>query len=80
MNLHMWNKVAITKHLQALADKKDCAWTKWVHIYYIKNEPIESCEIQKGYLGSQKIHRLNKSYYESPWFTRRLAELVDILC
>lgn len=42
MNLYLWNATAITKQLWDLADKNDCLWIKWVHIYYIKNNSIES--------------------------------------
>lgn len=47
INLHKWNKTTITKQLWALADKKDCLWIRWVHTYYIKNDPLEACESPK---------------------------------
>lgn len=36
INLILWNKAAITKHLWALTMKKDCLWIKWLHNFYIK--------------------------------------------
>ncbi|XP_059302208.1 uncharacterized protein LOC132054172 [Lycium ferocissimum] len=38
LDLCLWNKAAILKHLWALAKKKDCLWIRWVHSYYIKQD------------------------------------------
>ncbi|XP_075074555.1 uncharacterized protein LOC142162138 [Nicotiana tabacum] len=36
INMRIWNKAAILKHLWALTMKKDALWIKWTHNYYIK--------------------------------------------
>ncbi|OIT40013.1 hypothetical protein A4A49_51747 [Nicotiana attenuata] len=48
INMKIWNKAALLKHLWALAMKKDTLWIKWAHIYYIKNRPIEDVTTPKN--------------------------------
>lgn len=47
LNLCNWNKAAVAKQLWALA-KKDSLWIKWVNIYYMKGETVESCGIPRS--------------------------------
>ncbi|KAG5610973.1 hypothetical protein H5410_022254 [Solanum commersonii] len=37
IDVYMWNKTTILKHLWNLSKKKDKLWIAWVHNYYIKN-------------------------------------------
>ncbi|XP_047257506.1 uncharacterized protein LOC124889589 [Capsicum annuum] len=48
MDLERWNKAAITKHLWAIAMKKDSMRIKWIHSVYIKNKRLESIIIPKN--------------------------------
>ncbi|XP_019258259.1 PREDICTED: uncharacterized protein LOC109236523 [Nicotiana attenuata] len=47
INMRIWNKAAILKHLWALAMKKDALWIKWTHNYYIKNKDIAATDTTK---------------------------------
>nr|XP_009762850.1 PREDICTED: uncharacterized protein LOC104214824 [Nicotiana sylvestris] len=47
INMKIWNKAALLKHLWALAMTKDTLWIKWAHIYYIKNRPIDEVNTPK---------------------------------
>lgn len=40
LNVHTWNKAAISKLLWSLGIKKDRLWVRWVHMYYRKQEII----------------------------------------
>ncbi|XP_019242573.1 PREDICTED: uncharacterized protein LOC109222707 [Nicotiana attenuata] len=48
MNIRIWNKAAVLKHLWALAMKKDSLWIKWAHTYYIKRKQIEETPTPKA--------------------------------
>ncbi|XP_075074605.1 uncharacterized protein LOC142162181 [Nicotiana tabacum] len=41
-------KAAVTKHLWAVAKKKDCLWIKWIHTFYIKHHTLEHMPIPKN--------------------------------
>ncbi|XP_019226868.1 PREDICTED: uncharacterized protein LOC109208247 [Nicotiana attenuata] len=47
INMKIWNKAALLKHLWALAMKKDTLWIKWAHSYYIKNRDIAEMNTPK---------------------------------
>ncbi|XP_019239458.1 PREDICTED: uncharacterized protein LOC109219451 [Nicotiana attenuata] len=59
MNLLVWNKATIAKHLWAVAKKKDSLWIKWLHIYYIKNHSIEDMPTPRN----------------AAWVVRKIVEL-----
>nr|XP_018634159.1 uncharacterized protein LOC104119208 [Nicotiana tomentosiformis] len=41
LDIKLWNKEAIIKHLWDITRKKDCLWIMWVHNFYIKNRNLE---------------------------------------
>ncbi|XP_060210676.1 uncharacterized protein LOC132637634 [Lycium barbarum] len=45
MNICLWNKAAVIKQLWAIVDKKDSLWIRWVNIYYLKNDSVDTCNI-----------------------------------
>lgn len=45
INLKLWNRAAICKHLWNLAQEKDIIWIKWVHGYYIKQQNLYEMQI-----------------------------------
>lgn len=47
IDMTIWNKAAIIKHLWNLANKKDCLWIRWVHGYYIKQRDLETMSSPK---------------------------------
>lgn len=48
IDLKLWNKSAVTKHLYVIAIKKDSVWIKWIHSVYIKNKRLDSLIIPKN--------------------------------
>ncbi|XP_058785008.1 uncharacterized protein LOC131659909 [Vicia villosa] len=45
VDLHCWNKATIIKLLWNLQAKDDKLWVMWMHIYYLKGQPINSWRI-----------------------------------
>lgn len=48
LNLYNWNKATVAKQLWVIASKVVNLWIKQVHIYYIKGEPLETCNIPRN--------------------------------
>lgn len=42
IDMAIWNKAVISKHLWNLANKKDCLWIRSAHSYYIKQRDLET--------------------------------------
>lgn len=40
INMHIWNRAAITKLCWDLANKEDKLWIKWIHTYYLKGQNV----------------------------------------
>ena len=38
INMHIWNRAAITKLCWDLANKEDKLWIRWMHTYYLKGQ------------------------------------------
>lgn len=45
VDLNLWNKAAICKMYWKLYEKKDAAWIKWIHGYYIKDKDLRTMAI-----------------------------------
>ncbi|KAH0682843.1 hypothetical protein KY289_020595 [Solanum tuberosum] len=51
IDIYMWNKAAILKHLWDLNKKKDKLWIVWVHTFYLKGrKPWEVIENQASWI------------------------------
>ncbi|XP_019233197.1 PREDICTED: uncharacterized protein LOC109213816 [Nicotiana attenuata] len=48
LDIKVWNKAAITKHLWDLTRKKDCLWIRWVHSFYIKKRDLDTMPTPKA--------------------------------
>ncbi|XP_058727219.1 uncharacterized protein LOC131598656 [Vicia villosa] len=40
INIHIWNKCTLLKLLWNICNKPDNLWVKWIHAYYLKQQPI----------------------------------------
>ncbi|XP_009763735.1 uncharacterized protein LOC107800657 [Nicotiana tabacum] len=62
INLKVWNKAAVTKIHWDLAQKEDKAWTRWIHVYYIKGQSIPEMNIpQQAIWMMRKIMEARKT-------------------
>lgn len=83
INLKLWNRAAICKHLWSLAQEKNRIWIKWVHGFYIKHQeiwdmkiPIQGSWVVKKILGMRE--HLKKSQNGKDWIQRPYFSIKEL--
>lgn len=47
LNMKLWNRAALCKHLWRLHHKKESLWIRWVHGYYVKQHEVMEMAVPK---------------------------------
>lgn len=68
IDIKLWNKAAIAKHIWAISTKKDSLWVKWIHMYHLKHKSfwqvLKSPNDEWCWRKLLKIRDLFKAYFK----------------
>ncbi|XP_070026680.1 uncharacterized protein [Nicotiana sylvestris] len=65
MDIHIWNKAALSKHYWNLRKKKDKLWIQWIHCYYIKGRQVCDTYPKQASWMVRKIMKAKKNFEEA---------------
>lgn len=75
MDIHMWNKAAINKHLWNLCKKKDRLWIQWVHTYYVKGKHMREVNPTQASWVVRKILKAKEAFAQAGYSYDDLMKL-----
>lgn len=77
INLLVWNKACMVKHLWDFSRDPNSLWLRWMHTYYIKNQCLGSCNVPIMSSGNFKKIMKHQSIVLTWGDSRRLFLMVN---
>ncbi|XP_070013797.1 uncharacterized protein [Nicotiana sylvestris] len=65
MDVHIWNKAAVSNYYWNLSKKKDKLWIQWIHCYYIKGRQVWDTYPNQASWMVRKIMKAKKNFEEA---------------